>query len=709
MNFINSILYIEFQELVDAGVSESTLKLASHRSSASWTFIADPADRRKVLIEYESMKDCYKDLVNRKLCGGMDPYSFMATRIIDKQLVAKISDTEYLERQELKSATRERAIEACRYLYLLERCRLSTAKKMEFPMWSTGEFWNYLMAHIKGNQVLREKNGVNLPHVRPRLNHLAKLYIQLGPGIVLNRRLGNKNSSKLGKCLTEEGSPKQHTNFDEEIYRTQMALLMELRAHPNNLDFVQIADHYNTIAKESNWASLTNMQVMNILKEGTVDLVTTPGRKGVNNFMNNKALQNKRKGPSAPLRFVTVDGWDVELAYQEMVTTKNGKRITRYDNRLVVVIILDPFCKYPVGYAIDNTESSMLIKQAMKNGIDHIFEVTGQYIAPYQIQSDNYALKEMGSFYSNIARMHTPARVGNAKSKVIEPYFKDLNKKYCQLLYNWTGFGITSRRENQPNMEMKNVIKRQFPDRDGVIRQIEEIIFKERQAKGAEYFAALDKAPRRLMDRKDYLRALGIAKDRTIRANGKGLTMDVDRAEYVYDSYDIEFRKHLTRNWKVTYDPDDMKSVLVENQDGKISFILEEKYIQPMAIADQTPEDRLQLKMIREKNEDLKKIVIETNRDNRQLVEEHFAGNDRLDVFRQKLMFTYNGQQKDPLQQSKGKMLPEEKAKKAIEANVKAKKAEDERQEQIDQERSDQAFWDRQEKIWDSKVDFSKF
>lgn len=686
MKFVNNILYFEFQELINSGISEKTLFSARYRETKSWIFIEDPTDSRKILAEYDTMKDCYKDLVNQKLCGGMNPYSFMAASIIDKQLVVKISDVEFFESQEIKSCTRERAIEACRYLYLLERCRLLKAKKAEFPKWSTDEFWAYLIAHIKSNLTLREKNGVNLPHVKSRLNHLAKLYIKHGPGIVLNHRLKNKNGSKLGKCLAPEGSHRQHTDFNEDTYNTQMAVLMSFRTNPNNLDFVQIADHYNLIASESSWPSLTNMQVMNILKESAADLATTPGRRGVNYFLNEKALQVKRKDPSAPLRFVTVDGWDVELAYQEMIADKKGKRITRYDNRLVVVIILDPFCKYPVGFAIDNTESPALIKRAMKEGIDHIYEITGQYIAPYQIQSDNYALKELGAYYSNIARMHTPARVGNAKSKVIEPYFKYLNKKYCQLLYNWTGFGITSRKENQPNIELKNVIKRQFPDRDGVIKQIEEIIYNERQAKSAEYFDALEQAPKRLMDRREYLRALGIPKEKTIKASGKGLLMEVNRAQYTYDSFDIEFRKNLNRHWRVTYDPDDMSSILAEDQDGKISFVLGEKYVQPMAIADQIPEDRVELKKIREKNQDLKTYVIETNKKNRQLLEEHISGNERLQSFRQKLMFTYNGQQKDPLQESKGKMIPEEKEKKAIEANVKAIKEKEQINQKIDEE-----------------------
>jgi hypothetical protein len=706
MKFVNTILYIEFQELVDAGLNEGSLKNARLKNTPSLTFIDDPSDRRRVLIEYESMKPQYKDLVIQKLCGGLDPYSFLATTIIGSRLISKVSDTEFFAKQDLRNETQQRAIEACRYLFLLERCRLSSQKKLTFPMWSTKEFWNYLIAHIKGNTILYKKNGINLPSVRSRLNHLAKLYIMRGPGVILNGRMKNKNSSKLGKCLAPEGSSRQHTDFNEETYRTQIAILTELRSHPNNLDFVQIADHYNQVAAESNWPSLTNMQVMNILKDPAIDLVTTPGRRGVSTFMNEKAIQVKRQPPSTPLRLVTVDGWDVELAYQEMVPDRHGKMHTRYDNRLVIVIIFDPFMKYPVGYAIDNTESSALIRAAMKNAIDHVFEQTCQYIAPYQIQSDHYAIKDLGPFYASIARMHTPARVGNAKAKVIEPYFRYLNKKYCQLLHNWTGFGIKSRRENQPNMELKDQIKKQFPDRAGVIMQIEDIITAERQAKGQEYFNALVKAEKRLMDRRDYLRALGIPRERTIKANGKGLIMTIDNVEYTYDSLDIAFRKHLTRNWKITYDPGDMRSILVEDHDGQISFILEEKYVQPMAIADQTPEDREKLREIRQSNKDLRENIIEEGKQRRQILEEHFSSDDRLSAFRQKLMFTQNGQQKDPLQEAKGKMLPEEKEKKAIEENTRARK---ERDEKTEKEINEQEFWDRQEELLSKRVDISKF
>lgn len=705
MKFVNSILYIEFQELVSAGVSENTLKRANVRESNSWTFIDDPDDKRKVLIEYEAMKPQYKELVDSKLCGGMSPYMFMATRIIDRQLISKIDDIDYFDTQQLEDKTRLRAVKACQYLYLLERCRYSSQKKEIFPMWSTDEFWSYLVTHIKSNPTFRQKNGVNLPTAKPRLNHLAKLYLQHGPTIVINKRKGNKNSSKLGRAIIPGTS--NLTEFSQDLFNTQTAVLWGLRSHINNLDFVQITDNYNDVAQTSGWPRLTSMRVYEILSDGRADLITTPGRKGKETFRNKFSIQEKRTPPTQPLYFVSIDGWDVELAYQARVQNKAGKWITRSDNRLVVVIILDPFCKYPVGYAIDNSESIDLIKKALKNALDHVYEMTGEYAAPYQTQSDHYGLATLTPFYESIAHLHISARLKNAKAKPIEPYFKYLNKKYCQgeLWPNWTGFGITSRKENQPNLEIKNNIKNHFPDREGVIRQIEYIIAKERELKSLEYFAALKKAPKRIMTKTDYLRAIGTVNQKTIQAHASGLILTHNNIKYTYDSDDITFRTHFDKNWKVIYDPTDMSSILVENKDGAIIYLLKEKYNQPMAILDQKEGDKLKLEATKKSNKALEEAVSAANNENYFLLEQHLSSDERLNSFRQKLMFTQNGQQKDPLQESKGKVLTAH----SNNVNIKSTKDQLRKIRQQEAEEAEREFWARQERIIDEKFDSSKF
>jgi hypothetical protein len=72
-------------------------------------------------------------------------------------------------------------------------------------------------------------------------------------------------------------------------------------------------------------------------------------------------------------------------------------------------------------------------------------------------------------------------------------------------------------------------------------------------------------------------------------------------------------------------------------------------------------------------------------------------------------MFIQNGQQKDPLQESKGKILPREKEKKAIEASTRKMKEAEELREQAEQEAYEAEWWVKQEEIWKSKVDFSQF
>ena len=55
----------------------------------------------------------------------------------------------------------------------------------------------------------------------------------------------------------------------------------------------------------------------------------------------------------------------------------------------------------------------------------------------------------MVPFYEAMTKYYTPAALGNAKSKIVEPYFKRLNVEYCQKQANWSGFGITADKDNQ--------------------------------------------------------------------------------------------------------------------------------------------------------------------------------------------------------------------------------------------------------------------
>jgi hypothetical protein len=201
----------------------------------------------------------------------------------------------------------------------------------------------------------------------------------------------------------------------------------------------------------------------------------------------------KRTAPSAPLLYWTVDGWDAELLYQKTTNNLKGNSTTTYHNRLTIVVVLDPFNKYPIGYAIGMHENAELIKLALRNAVKHTEELFGNKHKVLQIQADNYAKKAMTPFYEIVGEKFTPAKVGNAKSKVIEPYFHYFNKNYCQFAPNWGGQGVKSK--VQPNDEYLNKIRHSFPDQEACMMQLIRMVEMDRAKKLDAYLAAYQNAP----------------------------------------------------------------------------------------------------------------------------------------------------------------------------------------------------------------------
>ena len=151
-----------------------------------------------------------------------------------------------------------------------------------------------------------------------------------------------------------------------------------------------------------------------------------------------------------------------------------------------------------------------MIKQAIRNAILHTEELFGAKHKVLQIQSDNYARGAMKPIYEAVAEKYTPAKIGNAKAKVIESWFSYFNKKYCQLMYNWSGFGVKSK--TQPNPDKLNAIKKSFPDEQGAAMQLMMMIEREREEKREQYLKAyeqMEPEAKKLLSEKDFLLHFG--------------------------------------------------------------------------------------------------------------------------------------------------------------------------------------------------------
>ncbi|MFH1121761.1 MAG: hypothetical protein V1775_18215 [Bacteroidota bacterium] len=533
---------------------------------------------------------------------------------------------------------------------------------------------------------IKEETGHTLPDNPVRLKQRLILYKTNGYVSLVSGKFMNKNAAIV-------------------VDPQQEATMRQLLRKHNNFDNEQIRSIYNTVAETVGWDKVTAATVANYRERWGLE--TFSGRRGSTAWNNQKAMLVRRSAPTQPLYYWTADGWDVELLYQRTEVDPKGNTRTTYHNRLTAVIILDPSHKYPIGYAIGTHETPELIKAAMRNAIMHTKELFGEYHKVLQLQTDNYGKKGLTPIYEAVSNKFTPARVHNAKSKVIEPYFKYLNKTYCQFQPNWSGFGITANAKSQPNAQYLNKIHNSFPDEFGCHHQITAMIEAERAKRRDKYLAAFESMPvedKHTISMTEFLYMLGESTMYTNRLSAPGIVATINGEEHQYDTFDIRLRKNADVDWHLHYNPDDTSQVLAVNakgvngrfveEIGTVRLMLTDKYLQPMALRDRKEGDSDQLMQLRGFNESLREQITEGMREDYNQVAELFENNPQLEGTLAKLILVdSNGQHKD------------NKAAARIGA---ARKVLAKQTKQIEAAES-RSWAQEQEAYLDSKVDLSKY
>ena len=91
-----------------------------------------------------------------------------------------------------------------------------------------------------------------------------------------------------------------------------------------------------------------------------------------------------------------------------------------------------------------------------------------------------------------------------------------------------------------------------------------------------------------------------------------GLLITIDGVKRTYDCFDLNMRRHPSERWTLKYDPRDPSRALAISEDQRMVFEVEEKYLQPMAIADRKPGDAEQLKRIADFNKAMEEEAVKT-------------------------------------------------------------------------------------------------
>lgn len=630
MEYYNNLLCISFAELTEGDPRAKDPAKRPILTEANFKYYKKVGKLQVVnracfgtpaLISYTSLPEAIKQKVAAR--RGSDPEQQVKHYVLKEMIRRDPRAEQYYRSYSFEGSPHKHLAPELAELYILNASVLNAVLELtgnrSLFIKQYGKPYNRVWPETSRElNEIQEAVGCKLPRNYQSLKRVALKYSEESYASLISGKLKNSNARK---------------NKQSE----QDALVAELLGDGRNIDNETVARLYNAVAARMGWPAITGGTVANYRKEHPECFA---GRYGKKSLANEKLMQVKRTAPTAPMYFWCVDGWDTELFYQSRATDSRGRSVTTYHHRPTVVAIVDPFNKYIIGYAIGRHESPALIRQAFRNAFEHVKELFGAYFRPWQLQTDNYGRGNLKAFYEACTRHYTPAAVGNAKAKMIEPFFGRFNRQYLRLLPNSSGHGVKSSRKVQVSDDWIEMHKKDFPDYEGCCRQLEKMIEFDRATKRDDYinrWIELDAEDRLTFDADDYLMAFGETADpRPLR--GDGVHLQIDGHRFAYDCHDREFRNYGHATFFLKYDPSNMERVIaVENvgtqkepKEGGVRFVLERKYEQPMALKDRKEGDAQELQRVRDFNRDYVDDIILKRQRSGEIVQELFDTHEEL-------------------------------------------------------------------------------
>jgi hypothetical protein len=595
LKFIDNILYIEFQELLEAGIAEDTIKKALYRKSESWISIADPIDRRKVLVRYETLKDKYKALIGAKYGNPYEYQNYSLIKCFLKQdaearwfyMTYKTPSGIALPKEYIDAY-----VKAADWLNLIIMVDQNWSKvKKQLCIEDKPKFFEIISKIITAD-------GIDLPRAYPRLKEKIRLYKEQGYQSLVSKKFGNKNSQKVKEDLNS-------------------AYLLELIGHFNQLDDVFIATKYNQFALERNYQTITSRTVGEYRKRNEYLLIGQ--RQGMSPAYDRIGKVIHRERPKHALSLINSDDNILDLYFFD-TERKN------YYHRFALIVIVDAYNDYILGFAAGNTVTEELVKRAYLNAIHHVKQLTGEWFIWNQITTDRWGYKALQPFYDAQAT-YTPATARAARGKIIEQSFGvNWHKTLKAEFINYAGNNITSKSKLNADALERN--KRDFPTIEQAPQYIEHFINKMRSipcvrnkklTREQSWLQNITNSPSdklRKIDREQQLLLFGTKHDYLNTITNAGIVMTIEGERMIYEVPNDLYLQTIRKKVQVIYDPLDDTEILAIADGGKLRMVCKSYDKMPMALADFGEGDRARLNSLLEQKKQ-HGAFISASRDNR--------------------------------------------------------------------------------------------
>lgn len=580
MRILDNILFIEFAEMELCDVPRRTI--------LSWDNVKDPADKRKILIRYDKLKEKYQTIIIKKFG---DPYLYCHNQLIKQYLRIdakaidfytnyRTSDNNALPSDRIKQYTT-----CANWLNLLIELdnNWSTCKKF-LGMSAKPELYD---AVIK----IFEAEVVDLPKAYTRLKEKIRVYQSTGYDCIVSKKFGNTNSAKVK---------------DEENH----ALLIEMISHPAQYDDTFIALKYNMAAEQLGFKTITPVTVGNYRHKNAV--IINGFRKGKSTWYDEAGKVIHQSRPAVPLMLINSDDNELDLYFQQVKTNKKGHNVAHHYFRPTLIVVIDAFNDLPIGYAIGDTATQDLVKAAYLNAANYVKQMTGGRYFWHQIKTDRWGIdpkkkNDFSQWFSAQAEF-TPTELGNSRGKVIEQSFRGHWSSKLKELFpqNYSGTNITSK--GKLNRDWIESNKHNFPTVDEVSDKVAQFINALRQipVKGTgktreqvwmDAFNTMQESAKRLISDEQHYTLLGYTHINTYnnqletnRISKSGLMPTINGEKLIFEIPKDRYLDTIGTEVYIKYDPYDMSQILAISKDEKLKVVCNQYERMPMALGDYKPD-----------------------------------------------------------------------------------------------------------------------
>ena len=591
-------MWIEYSDFLTAGWKEDSIKKSNFRNGSKWLMIANPEDKRKPLVKFDTLIDDHKEKI-KKHFGN--PYDYVAKEpikaLVEKDFKAEAYFIDY-RFDAVKTLTPEHINKytvAASWLNMLIKATSEKQFIKKTLNLTLDSFWLHVCQLIKAE-------SIDLPCSYQRLSNKVKEYKEKGYDCLVSWKFGNKLSAKIedDKC---EG------------------ILKSLLTHPNQYDDVMVCLLYNKWANENGYKEVQPGIVGVKRREWEFELM--PQREGWDAY--NSKFIRQVKGLAAktmqPLKLVECDDYNLNYYFQN----KNAGEKTQYLQRYVSYIVADSSLGLVLGSCYRQAKAPVfeMVQIAWIDAMYYVRSLVndGNWYLPFEVKGDHWNKTTAFPYFKNIAHFVAPSLKNKQGRGYIEQLFGSPHAQRAEKLaahkeLNYNGFNITAKNRGV-NVEVLKLNEKNRPKvGDEACEQIDRYFFYMRNMPSItknnmdapskeqmflEKWNAMPECDKIQITDMQFLLKFGIRhnpQNRTNKITNRGIEPTIAGVKYSYDLPDyVNMQQIIGNDVTVIYDPYDMSRVLITD-DKNIRFIAKSATLQPRALAYAYEGSRAALNMI---------------------------------------------------------------------------------------------------------------